>query len=123
MAKGQKVKGVFAKARRAPRRLSLADVVSVGLPAVYQQFGEQLLYVDGTIFDASDPSLPAEILNVADESDEAVGLEFGWQHAGENLTAPPYPIPLRGIQVKIRAFEPDSRQVREVTVVQDFLPQ
>jgi len=40
----------------------------------------------------------------------------------EKLTSPPYPYPLRGIQVKIRVFEPDSRQVREVTVVQDFLP-
>lgn len=47
----------------------------------------------------------------------------GAANAGENMTAPPYPIPLRGIQVKIRVFEPDSRQVREVTVVQDFLPQ
>lgn len=36
--------------------------------------------------------------------------------------APPYPAPLRGIQIKIRTFEPDSRQVREVTVIQDFLP-
>ncbi len=44
-------------------------------------------------------------------------------NSGENETAPPYPIPLRGIQVKIRVFEPDSRQVREVTVVQDFLQQ
>jgi len=40
---------------------------------------------------------------------------------------PPFKIPadgtpLRGIQVKIRCYEPDSRQVREVTVVQDFLP-
>ena len=34
-----------------------------------------------------------------------------------------YPVPLRGIQVKIRTFEPDSKQVREVTVIQDFLPQ
>ncbi len=42
---------------------------------------------------------------------------------GEKDVAPPYPIPLRGIQVKIRTFEPDSKQVREVTVVQDFLPQ
>ena len=41
----------------------------------------------------------------------------------EKFTRPPYPIPLRGIQVKIRTFEPDSKQVREVTVVQDFLPQ
>ena len=38
------------------------------------------------------------------------------------ITSPPYPVPLRGIQVKIRAFEPDSRSIREVTVTQDFLP-
>ena len=43
--------------------------------------------------------------------------------AKEMITSPPYPYPLRGIQVKIRVFEPDSRQIREVTVVQDFLPQ
>jgi hypothetical protein len=41
----------------------------------------------------------------------------------EQITSPPYPIPLRGIQVKIRIFEPDSKQIREVTVVQEFLPQ
>ena len=41
----------------------------------------------------------------------------------EKTKSPPYPAPLRGIQVKIRVFEPDSRQIREVTVVQDFLPQ
>jgi hypothetical protein len=41
----------------------------------------------------------------------------------DKLTSPPYPYPLRGIQVKIRTFEPDSRQIREWTVVQDFLPQ
>jgi hypothetical protein len=41
----------------------------------------------------------------------------------EKAHIPPYPVPLRGIQVKIRVFEPDSKQVREVTVVQDFLPQ
>ncbi|NLE37769.1 MAG: hypothetical protein GX621_07065 [Pirellulaceae bacterium] len=40
--------------------------------------------------------------------------------ADEMETAPPYPIPLRGIQVKIRVFEPGSRQIREVTVVQEF---
>jgi hypothetical protein len=31
-----------------------------------------------------------------------------------------YPIPLKGIQIKIRVFEPDSRQIREVTIVQEF---
>lgn len=38
----------------------------------------------------------------------------------ERETIAPYPVALRGIQVKIRIFEPDSRQVREVTVTQDF---
>lgn len=42
---------------------------------------------------------------------------------GEQQAPPPYSVPLRGIQVKLRVYEPDSRQVREVTVVQDFLPQ
>jgi hypothetical protein len=41
----------------------------------------------------------------------------------EYETLPPYPHRLRGLQVKIRVYEPDSRQIREVTVVQDFLPQ
>jgi len=40
----------------------------------------------------------------------------------ERETWPPYPIPLRGIRVTIRCFERDSRQVRQLTVVQEFLP-
>ena len=40
----------------------------------------------------------------------------------ERETAPPYNAPVRSIQIKIRVFEPDSRQIREVTVTQDFLP-
>ena len=42
---------------------------------------------------------------------------------GVNKTVifPPYPAKLAGIQVKIRVYEPDSRQVREVTVTQSFL--
>ena len=40
----------------------------------------------------------------------------------ERDTMPPYPRPLRGIQVKIRVFEPDSQQIRELSLTQDFLP-
>jgi hypothetical protein len=46
----------------------------------------------------------------------------GLDDAGERETQPPYPYPLRSIQVRIRAFDPDSRQVREVTIVEDFVP-
>jgi len=61
--------------------------------------------------------------NGFDDPDTVTGsLMSGADDVGERETAPPYPVPLRGIQVKIRVFEPDSRQIREVTVVQDFLP-
>lgn len=41
----------------------------------------------------------------------------------EQETAPPYFAPLRGIKVAIRVYEPDSRQVREVNVESDFVPE
>ena len=42
--------------------------------------------------------------------------------AAEQETSPPYPYPLRGIEVRIRVYEPSSRQVRQVTVRQTFVP-
>jgi prepilin-type N-terminal cleavage/methylation domain-containing protein len=39
---------------------------------------------------------------------------------GETEMPPPYPTALGGVQIKIRAFDPDSRQIREVTIVQEF---
>lgn len=46
----------------------------------------------------------------------------GTIYSSERETLPPYPFPLRGVQIMIRVYEPDTRQVRQVTVVQDFLP-
>lgn len=41
----------------------------------------------------------------------------------ERETSPPYPFPLRGIQVRIRLIEPDTRQVRQSTVISEFIPE
>ena len=41
---------------------------------------------------------------------------------GELETLPPYRFPLRGIEVRIRCYEPSSRQVRQVTVRHSFVP-
>jgi prepilin-type N-terminal cleavage/methylation domain-containing protein len=46
-----------------------------------------------------------------------------FETAGELETSPPYPYPLRGIEVRIRCYEPSSRQIRQVTVRQTFVPQ
>jgi prepilin-type N-terminal cleavage/methylation domain-containing protein len=40
---------------------------------------------------------------------------------GELETAPPYPFPLRGIEVRIRCYEPSSRQVRQMTIRHTFV--
>jgi hypothetical protein len=42
--------------------------------------------------------------------------------AVEKETAPPYGFPLRGIEVRIRCYEPTSRQVRQITVRHTFVP-
>lgn len=39
----------------------------------------------------------------------------------ERTTSPPYAVPLRGIQVKLRIYDPSSRQVRQSTVTADFV--
>lgn len=47
----------------------------------------------------------------------------GIDDAAERETAPPYAPPLRGVQVRLRVYEPDSRQIRQATVVADFVPE
>lgn len=38
----------------------------------------------------------------------------------ERETSPPYPSPLLGVQVKLRVYEPQSRQIRETTVTRNL---
>jgi hypothetical protein len=45
----------------------------------------------------------------------------GVDDVGERETVPPYSYPLRGLQIKIRFYEPGTRQVRQATVGTDFI--
>jgi hypothetical protein len=47
----------------------------------------------------------------------------GVDDISERETTPPYPYPLRGVQVRIRLIEPATRQVRQATVESDFIPE
>ena len=73
---------------RSPVPLSLAQVREVGLPALFLDYGEALLYLEGDVFDVdatraplragSGPiPLPAAILA------SGVGIDYGWHHAGD----------------------------------------
>lgn len=53
------------------------------------------------------------------DDDNANGVD----DIGERDTLPPYSAQLRGIRITIRVYEPSSQQVRQVTIVQDFLPE
>lgn len=48
-------------------------------------------------------------------------VRLGVDDVGERETAPPYDKPLRGVQFVIRAYERDSRQIRQVRVNQHFM--
>lgn len=48
---------------------------------------------------------------------------LGADDPGERETRPPYDRPLRGIQAQLRVYERDSRQVRETTVRESFVPE
>jgi len=41
---------------------------------------------------------------------------------GEWETSAPYPFPVRGLEIRIRCYEPESRQVRQVTIRHCFVP-
>jgi hypothetical protein len=50
-------------------------------------------------------------------------VRLGPDDVGERETAPPYDKPLRGMQVVLRLYERDSRQIRQVSVNQSFVPE
>lgn len=55
------------------------------------------------------------------DNDRDGAIDEGLDDPTNVETMPPYLVPLRAIQVKIRVFEPDSAQIREVTITQDFV--
>jgi hypothetical protein len=44
----------------------------------------------------------------------------GIDDPGEAEAPPPYPHALRGVQIKIRTVEPDTKQIREATLTHNF---
>lgn len=52
-----------------------------------------------------------------------VAVRFGPDDYDERETRPPYDSALRGLQVTLRVYERDSRQIREVRVRESFVPE
>ncbi|MEO1497255.1 MAG: hypothetical protein AAFV43_08910 [Planctomycetota bacterium] len=66
------------------------------------------------------------LTDVDNDGDIDGGVIFtrnGADDLNERETRPPYDRPLRGIQVQLRVYERDSRQVRETVVRESFIPE
>ena len=72
-----------------------------------------------------DPTTGNPTSGLIDEAADGLDndLANGVDDVLERETAPPYPVPLRGIQARLRIIDPDTRQVRQQTVVADFTPE
>ncbi|MCA9239909.1 MAG: hypothetical protein KDA37_06910 [Planctomycetales bacterium] len=81
--------------------------------------GEEMVDEGTNGFDDRDPTIAGRP-NLVDHANDIAA--YGVDDPSERETAPPYDTPLRGIQITLRAYEPDSRQVREVNVKQTFVP-
>ena len=97
----------------APRSLSLPTHVYDTWSTSYESNG---INEDGDT-DGSGNSLIDEGTNGIDDNGDGVVDD-----ALEAESSPPYPVALRGIEIRIRVYEPSSRQVRQVTVRHTFVP-
>jgi hypothetical protein len=67
--------------------------------------------------DEDDSGIIDQGTNGADDNGDGV-----IDDAAERETSPPYPVPLRGLEIRIRCYDAQSRQVRQVTVRHTFVP-
>lgn len=70
------------------RLLSFEEVVAASQPATFSVFGDNLLYLEGTVYAlprSPEPSDLAQPMSLpgAYVVTQTVGIEFGWQHLNE----------------------------------------
>jgi len=136
--------GVVATSGQRPRFADLGEPLSGLRPAnaatgvrvwdTWSTHYESNGFNDGT----ADPKVPANTIDegsngLDDDSDGKVD-ESPYDVDGDGLftspgddpgeleTLPPYRFPLRGIEIRLRCYEPSSRQVRQVTIRHSFVP-
>lgn len=81
-------------------------------PRVYDTFSEH--YENDGVDQDSDGTADAATNGLDDDANGVV------DDIGERDTVAPYTAPLRGIRVTIRVYEPNSKQIREAVVIQNF---
>ena len=93
----------------------------IGYPAVYDTWS---FHYENDGLDQDNRDNDDNVSTGADEGTNGLDddNQNGVDDMGERETAPPYDVPLRGLQVKLRVYEPDTRNIRETTVTRNFVP-
>jgi hypothetical protein len=82
VADSSDMRRILAETKSGRCRLSFAEIVEVGLPAAYVDFGERLVFLDGKLLDAQQPGAAIEIpIDGPMGLNGMIGIEFGWRHA------------------------------------------
>ncbi len=76
--------GGFGVSECSPRRLLLEEVLEAGLPAYFFDHGEQLVYLEGELYDLSEAKRGHGPLQALPHSiiENGVGIDYGWHHTG-----------------------------------------
>jgi hypothetical protein len=117
----------FAGLPTAPLQYYTAGLASQVLPGRYQADigctwdSWTLAYErDGINQDTKTEPAANQIVDEGTDGLDNDGIN-GVDDAGERETVPPYAYPLRGVQIRIRLYEPGTRQARQATVENDFI--
>jgi len=97
-----------------PLNDSTQNLYPFGFPAEYDTWS---LHYESDGIDQDGVLGPDQGTNGLDD-DNANGVD----DVAERETSPPYDTPLRGVQVRLRVYERDARQIRETSVTRNLVP-
>ena len=89
---------------------------SVTLPVATYDTWSLHYEFNGEDEDGDTPAVADEGTNASDDNSDSLP-----DNPPESETSPPYPVPLKGLEVRIRCYEPTSKQVRQITIRHTFL--
>lgn len=106
----------------------LTNVIAFDVRAYDPQAGGYIdLGVGGTGVFAGAPATKSGLAATPTYDTWSTHYEFanppaaGTSDPAQYATAPPYPVPLRGIEVRIRCYEPNSKQIRQISIRHTFV--
>jgi len=88
----------------------------------HPRYGSQTIYDTGTSQYDNDEVNDRARNGIDDEPFFEDGSPNGIvDDAGEKTSLPPYNVPLRGIKISMRVIEPNTKQIRQLTIIKSFV--